>query len=83
MKRLLYASTSLILINFFLSANVFAQKGVVKQVKLVNFDLQSSALVKDAGADISSPTYHSAVYWMPVKVPSTVLTGLVGQSYLS
>jgi len=77
MKRLLQASTSVLLINLFLGANVFAQKGVIKQVKLINFDLQSSALVKEAGADISSPTYHSAVYWMPVKVPSTVLTGLV------
>ncbi len=77
MKRLLQASAFLLLINFIFSANVFAQKGVIKQVKLINFDLQSSSLVKEAGVDISSPNYHSAIYWFPVKVPSTVLTGLV------
>ncbi|MEO6977511.1 MAG: sugar-binding domain-containing protein [Mucilaginibacter sp.] len=49
----------------------------VKQVKLVNFDLQSSALVKADGPELSTTQYRSPVYWMPVKVPSTVLTGLV------
>ncbi|MEO6632963.1 MAG: hypothetical protein ABIN13_14605, partial [Mucilaginibacter sp.] len=49
----------------------------VKQVKLVNFDLQSSSLVKADGPELSTTQYRSPVYWMPVKVPSTVLTGLV------
>jgi beta-galactosidase/beta-glucuronidase len=61
----------------FLPALASAQSGVVKQVKLSNFDLQSSALVSASGSELSSTQYHSPVYWFPVKVPSTVLTGLV------
>lgn len=49
----------------------------VKQVKLINFDLISSALVTNSGEELSLPTYHSTQHWYPVKVPSTVLTGLV------
>lgn len=59
------------------SAPVFAQRSQVKQVKLVNFDLQSSALVSESGEEISVTGYRSKVYWFPVRVPSTVLTGLV------
>ena len=54
----------------------FAQS-TVKQVKLTNFALQSSALVNSTGAQVSAVGYKSPVYWFPVKVPSTVLTGLV------
>lgn len=60
-----------------LPAIVSAQSGVVKQVKLSNFDLQLSALVSAPGTELSNTQYHSPVYWFPVKVPSTVLTGLV------
>ena len=56
---------------------LYAQKGNVKQVKLTDFDLQSSYLISDEGSTLSSANYHSDVYWFPVKVPSTVLTGLV------
>ncbi len=49
----------------------------VKQVKLTKFELQSSAVVNPTGEQASSPTYKSNVYWFPVTVPSTVLTGLV------
>ncbi len=55
----------------------FSQPGQVKQTKLTRFDLQSSAVISDQGAEISSPRYRSNVYWFPVKVPSTVLSGLV------
>jgi len=55
----------------------FSQVATVKQVKLVSFELQSSSLVEAAGEEISSPGYKSSVYWFPVKVPSTVLSGLV------
>jgi len=48
-----------------------------KQVKLVNFELQSSVLVNETGEMISAPDFRSEVYWFPVKVPSTVLSGLV------
>jgi hypothetical protein len=54
-----------------------AQPGHIKQVKLTDFDLQSSALVNNPGEELSTQQYHSKVNWYPVKVPSTVLTGLV------
>jgi exo-1,4-beta-D-glucosaminidase len=53
------------------------QTGPVKQLKLINFDLQSSALIDASGEELSTPEYKSKVYWFPVRVPSTVLTGLV------
>ncbi len=49
----------------------------VKQVKLVHFELQASALIFQSGEEISVPEYKSKVYWFPVRVPSTVLNGLV------
>jgi len=55
----------------------FAQGGHIKQVELSRFELQSSILIDASGDKISLPDYHSNVYWVPVKVPSTVLTGLV------
>src|SRR5678815_3224270 len=55
-------------------ACIFAQ---VKQVKLVDFNMQSSAVVKDDATAISIKGYHSKNYWFPVKVPCTVLTGFV------
>src|SRR6201996_7770023 len=59
------------------TTHVFAQTGSVKQVKLTDFDLQSSSLINELGSIISTANYNSSVYWFPVKVPSTVLTGLV------
>lgn len=55
----------------------WSQMEPVKQVKLVDFDLQSSSLVNDGGEEISTSEYEPDVYWFPVKVPSTVLSGLV------
>ena len=54
-----------------------SQPGQVKQVKLINFDLQSSSVISATGEELSTTEYRSKVYWFPVKVPSTVLTGLV------
>ena len=54
-----------------------AQNKSIKQEKLVKFELQSSELIDDSGDQLSSADYHSNVYWFPVNVPSTVLTGLV------
>jgi beta-galactosidase/beta-glucuronidase len=59
------------------STHLFAQNGSIKQVKLTDFDLQSSCLINEPGSIISTANYSSSVYWFPVKVPSTVLTGLV------
>jgi hypothetical protein len=50
---------------------------MVKQVELTRFELQSSALDASKGEEISTTGYKSDVYWFPVNVPSTVLTGLV------
>ena len=49
----------------------------VKQIKLTKFELQSSALIPSTGEEISIIGYNSNVYWFPVNVPSTVLSGLV------
>jgi exo-1,4-beta-D-glucosaminidase len=49
----------------------------VKQVKLTDFQMQSSSLIPSKGEEISNADYKSNVYWFPVKVPCTVLTGLV------
>lgn len=77
MKRLFSSSALMLLINLFFVANTWAQNGAIKQVKLINFDLQSSSLVKENGSELSKSNYHSGIYWFPVKIPSTVLTGLV------
>ena len=57
--------------------NAKAQEGAVRMWKITDFDLQSSALIDEQGENLSQPDYQSNVYWFPVKVPSTVLTGLV------
>ncbi len=67
----------LVAVLVLLSVNLFTLPAQVKQIKLVNFDLQSSALISATGEELSSPDYKSKVYWFPVRVPSTVLTGLV------
>src|SRR6201996_5269322 len=64
-------------INLLSADYLRAQNGPVKQVKLINFDLQSSALIGNPGEELSTLHYRSKAYWFPVKVPSTVLTGLV------
>ena len=75
MRKSFFPVVSLFLICVILPALSFAQP--VKQTKLTNFDLQSSAQITATGEELSNPAYHSPVYWFPVKVPSTVLTGLV------
>jgi hypothetical protein len=69
---------NLLICLFFMSAfTAFSQSGVIKQVKLTHFELQSSALISATGEELSIPEYKSKVYWFPVKVPSTVLSCLV------
>ena len=67
----------LILVILQLATNLSAQTGNIKLVELSKFNLQSSELINGSGERISSTDYKSNVYWFPVKVPSTVLTGLV------
>jgi hypothetical protein len=77
MKIHIYSFTLLLISFFAFSDPANSQNGKVKQEKLTRFELQSSALIFSSGDEISSPEYKSKVYWFPVKVPSTVLTGLV------
>jgi len=71
----------LILLSFFIfQASVYSQKGIIKQVTLEHFELQSSSLIKSTGEEISQSAYKPDVYWFPVIVPSTVLTGLVANN---
>ncbi|HEX2393860.1 MAG TPA: glycoside hydrolase family 2 TIM barrel-domain containing protein, partial [Bacteroidales bacterium] len=67
----------LALLSCFLYLGVNAQNPPVKQVNLRSFELQSSVLIPDRGDKISRANYKSVVYWFPVNVPSTVLSGLV------
>lgn len=73
--KILHLSLSFIIVFF--TVHSFAQIPAVKQIELKKFNLQSSAVIEDTGEIISKPDYHSSVYWFPVKVPSTVLSGLV------
>ncbi|MGB8490999.1 MAG: sugar-binding domain-containing protein, partial [Bacteroidales bacterium] len=59
------------------SIPLFSQVRLVRQTKLASFELQSSALITASGEELSTPDFRSKTYWFPVKVPSTVLTGLV------
>ncbi len=73
MKSLLVSVIAIILH----SITLFSQPGSIKQCKLSDFELQSSVLIKASGEEISTTQYKSDVYWFPVKVPCTVLSGLV------
>ena len=77
MKIYISSFSLLLLIFFSFSDPADSQNGKIKQEKLTRFELQSSALISSSGAEISSTEYKSKVYWFPVQVPSTVLTGLV------
>jgi beta-galactosidase/beta-glucuronidase len=72
-----YSILLLVLNILYFTTTLFAQNGLIKQVQLSRFDLQSSELINLPGEKISSSDYHSSIYWFPVKVPSTVLSGLV------
>ncbi len=65
------------LLVLFLPLFVSAQTNPVKLVKLDRFLLQSSAVISESGKELSSADYIPSCYWFPVKVPSTVLSGLV------
>lgn len=78
MKRIAYSFIFFFpVIALFLPERSSAQTAAVKQVKLTDFQLQSSTQVTATGTELSSANYRSPGYWFPVKVPSTVLGGLV------
>ena len=60
---------------FTLSSN--SQSDGVKQKRLIDFYLQSSSVVPETGEKLSDPGFNPDIYWFPVNVPSTVLSGLV------
>lgn len=74
MKNIACIGAALLL---FVSSVARAQSGKIKQVKITDFQLVSSEVVTNSGAEISSANYHSDARWYAVKVPCTVLTGLV------
>jgi len=76
MKKYFPGLFLLLLLNLF-SGLIEAQSPLTKMKKLVDFELQSSALVRGTGEELSSETYNNKDYWFPVKVPTTVLRGLV------
>jgi hypothetical protein len=77
MKKIIKSGTILVFSLFAFSISGSSQPGTVKQVKLKSFELQSSVLIPSSGEEISTSGYKSKVYWYPVTVPSTVLSGLV------
>lgn len=69
---------NVVILSVLLFANKLkAQNQPVKQIELTKFDLQSSYIIPESGKILSETSYRSKVYWFPVKVPCTVLTGLV------
>ncbi len=82
MSRNIYIHLVAIL-TFLMSIWNVAGAQSIKQKKLTDFELVSSELVSASGASLSSPNYKSNVYWFPVHVPSTVLTGLVANHIYS
>ncbi len=72
-----------ILLLFICAHNSIGQSTQIKQEKLTKFELQSSELINVTGELISTSGYQSKVYWFPVNVPSTVLTGLVANRVYS
>ena len=77
MKPSLYHIVTILFTCLFSQVPGYSQTIPVKQVKLTGFELQSSVLITSTGEEISTSNYKSKVYWFPVKVPSTVLGGLV------
>ena len=75
MKNKLYLTACVFLLHIFWTCSLHAQN--VKQVQLSQFQLQSSVLVKTGGKELSVSGYSPAGKWYAVRVPSTVLTGLV------
>jgi len=49
----------------------------IPKIPISDFTMQASVLVNENGDRLSDPAYRPPVYWFPVKVPTTVLTGLV------
>ena len=76
MKRLKSVWGLSFLLMLFIAEPGFCQQGM-HRIELKHFQLQSSDIIKAGGESLTSGKYHTKNYWFPVKVPSTVLAGLV------
>ncbi|EHQ25065.1 glycoside hydrolase family 2 protein [Mucilaginibacter paludis] len=80
MNNKLFCFLLLCLLPGWLAHRAYAQAGGVKQVQLTEFQLQSSVLTKADGARLTQKNEQPAGKWYPVRVPCTVLGGLVANS---
>jgi exo-1,4-beta-D-glucosaminidase len=69
-----------IILIMFVAAGCSQKQKKFKNIQLLNFRLQSSAVVHEDGQELSTGLYKGKAYWFPVKVPSTVLSGLVANN---
>ncbi|HBE41005.1 MAG TPA: hypothetical protein DDW27_07350 [Bacteroidales bacterium] len=63
MKRIILTG---ICLSLFLANTSLCWSDNSKQVKLIDFALQSSVLVNESGEMISDPEYKPGIYWFPV-----------------
>jgi len=80
LKNMKPVSFIFISVFMFFTVSSNSQSDNIKQTRIVNFYLQSSSVVPETGAEISTPGFRPDIYWFPVKVPSTVLSGLVANN---
>lgn len=66
-----------LLVNALAFSYVNAQTNQVSQFQLKDFQVQSSTIVGNDGAQLSDPQYRPNTKWYPTQVPSTVLNTLV------
>ncbi|MGQ9621435.1 MAG: glycoside hydrolase family 2 protein, partial [Bacteroidales bacterium] len=73
--------TSDLIISFvtaaFFCPQISVEQEPVKLARLTNFIMQSSHVLHETGDEISKPDFMPDVWWLPVKVPTTVLSALV------
>jgi exo-1,4-beta-D-glucosaminidase len=70
----------LIILTYFVAMGCSRKQKKFQKIFLQNFELQSSAVVQKNGRQLSSGPYQGKAYWFQVKVPSTVLSGLVANN---
>src|SRR5271154_2543726 len=70
-------NSSSVLFIFFFPVFLLAQASPVKKISLSDFYLQSSSVIAAGGKELSQADFLPDKEWLPVKVPCTVLTGLV------
>lgn len=66
----------IIILSIRFSSPAHSQENLASKLKVTDFELQSSVIVSETGEFISTGEFSSGE-WYPVKVPTTVLSGLV------